>query len=283
MNCHTTTDLHPWLLNGSLQGAERASVLGHLAECSACRVELGETAEVWELLDVHVTSSDLVAYALGNTALGNTALGSTATTWSRDQLERHLAICPACRLEVELVKGSVEEDTAKEDTTDRPATPAKVLLMPPARTTTRTATRTATRISGWRTPVRLAAAMAGFALAAYGFLTLSPQLREPTRVASLETPAETPATRIDRTGSVLLADDFESGLAPSWRIVSEAPAVDITEDAVAQFANGFEPGQISGWQFVTKSSQDSPETQPALKLPKNDSIERSQRCVRTFS
>lgn len=64
--------LLPWLLNGSLETAERDEVRGHLATCEACRTALAATREAWEVFDQHIPGADLVSLAWGETPRAST-------------------------------------------------------------------------------------------------------------------------------------------------------------------------------------------------------------------
>lgn len=96
MTCNQAQELLPWLLNGSLETAERDEVRGHLATCEACRAALAATREAWEVFDQHIPSADLVSLAWGERPTGvDPALA-----------EAHLADCPRCAAEIELARMS---------------------------------------------------------------------------------------------------------------------------------------------------------------------------------
>ena len=89
MSCKDIVELLPWLLNGSLDRAERRHLLDHLAVCESCRIELEEAAQVWELSTQHIDALDLVEYAQG----------LPLTAKERERIKRHLIFCPSCRQE----------------------------------------------------------------------------------------------------------------------------------------------------------------------------------------
>jgi predicted anti-sigma-YlaC factor YlaD len=108
-NCHTTSELLPWLLNGSLEAGERAAVLAHLAACDSCRGELEATEQVWELATGHVPSLALAEYAQGLTPGGMDV----------ESIERHLGSCASCRQELEWAAGDAGDDAGRDDGTVR--------------------------------------------------------------------------------------------------------------------------------------------------------------------
>jgi len=102
MTCDQAIERLPWLLNGSLEPAEREEVQGHLTTCAACREALAETREAWRTFGQHLPPAALVAMAYGEAPGGiDPALA-----------ERHLASCPECAAELELARMSrrLEED-----------------------------------------------------------------------------------------------------------------------------------------------------------------------------
>jgi hypothetical protein len=102
MNCEQAVELLPWLLNGSLDPDERRQVLEHVGECASCRRGVADTRLAWEVFDQHLPAEALIALAWGETPTGvDPALA-----------ELHLASCPECAAELELVRTSrrLEED-----------------------------------------------------------------------------------------------------------------------------------------------------------------------------
>jgi anti-sigma factor RsiW len=96
MNCQEAIERLPWWLNGSLESVERREVEEHLAGCAPCREALAETRLTWEIYAQHIPSEALVAYAFDERPEGvDPAL-----------VERHLAECPQCAAELELVRSS---------------------------------------------------------------------------------------------------------------------------------------------------------------------------------
>src|SRR5215203_4757964 len=102
MNCDQAIELLPWLLNGTLTAEERTEVRGHLETCERCRQALGDTRQAWMVFNQHLPAETLVSMAYGEEPAGvDPALA-----------ERHLASCPQCSAELELVRTShrLEED-----------------------------------------------------------------------------------------------------------------------------------------------------------------------------
>jgi anti-sigma factor RsiW len=102
MNCQEAILRLPWWLNGSLEPAERREVDDHLAGCAPCREALEETRLAWEIFGQHIPIEALVAYA------ADAADGGPEGTDRIDPalLERHLADCPQCMAELEMVRAS---------------------------------------------------------------------------------------------------------------------------------------------------------------------------------
>lgn len=115
MTCDQAIELLPWLLNGTLEVAERDEVRRHLASCERCRQALTATRETWAAFDQHIPSQDLVALAWGDRPGGiDPALA-----------EAHLASCPQCAAEIELARMSrrlEEEDNVAVFPVARPRT-----------------------------------------------------------------------------------------------------------------------------------------------------------------
>ena len=102
MNCDLAMEFLPWLLNGTLEAAERDEVRRHLATCESCRAALNDTREAWTIFAQHLPSDALVALAYGEAPAGV----------NPEVAERHLASCPECAAELELARTSrrLEED-----------------------------------------------------------------------------------------------------------------------------------------------------------------------------
>jgi hypothetical protein len=102
MNCDDAIELLPWLLNGTLESAERDEVRRHLATCERCRAALDETRQAWTTFDQHLPAEALISLAYGEPPAGVDAAVA----------ERHLASCPQCAAELELARMSrrLEED-----------------------------------------------------------------------------------------------------------------------------------------------------------------------------
>lgn len=91
MSCQEAVELLPWLINGTLDDAERQEVREHLSACGSCRGELDDTVQAWEVLSEHIPSLALAEYAMGE----------RPSSLDREQIERHLALCPSCRGDLE--------------------------------------------------------------------------------------------------------------------------------------------------------------------------------------
>ena len=113
MNCDQTRELLPWLLNGTLEEPERGETLAHLKGCAECRAELAETRLAAALFAAHVPGDDLVAYAF-----------AAPTTLDRDTIARHLALCPSCAGELELLAESRRQEVLPFRRPSRPTAPA---------------------------------------------------------------------------------------------------------------------------------------------------------------
>jgi len=103
MNCEQAIEVLPWHLNGTLGEDEKKEVREHLAACERCRQALADTRLAWEIFDQHIPAGALVAYAAGEEPDGIPPA----------VLEEHLATCPECAAELELVRisrGLAEDD-----------------------------------------------------------------------------------------------------------------------------------------------------------------------------
>ncbi len=94
MDCQDTSELLPWLLNGTLDPAEEGEVREHLAGCADCRRGLTEAAFAWAVFDQHPEPQALVDLAFGRPAA------------DPDRLRTHLEACPRCAEELALVRRS---------------------------------------------------------------------------------------------------------------------------------------------------------------------------------
>jgi anti-sigma factor RsiW len=115
MTCDQAIERLPWLLNGSLEAAEREEVQGHLTTCTACREALAETREAWKIFGQHLPSEALVALAYEETPEGiDSALA-----------ERHLAFCPECAVELELARMSRRREEEDDRIVPFPVRPGR--------------------------------------------------------------------------------------------------------------------------------------------------------------
>jgi len=166
MTCDQAIELLPWLLNGTLEAEERAEVRRHLATCDRCREALAETQRAGALFTQHIPGPDLVSLAWGERPAGiDPALA-----------ESHLASCPQCAAELELVRMSrrlEEEDNVAVFPAAKPR-PGAV-----------EAPRT------WRAWAVAASLLA--LVASSGWVYTAVQAVDPARVARVETPAPAPS------------------------------------------------------------------------------------------
>jgi predicted anti-sigma-YlaC factor YlaD len=109
MNCNQAIEHLPWLLNGTLGDDDTKAVKDHLASCASCRQALSDTRQAWEIFDQHIPAATLVAYA----AEASDAAAGDLDGFDPALLEEHLATCPECAAELELVRmsrGLAEDD-----------------------------------------------------------------------------------------------------------------------------------------------------------------------------
>src|SRR5688572_20172163 len=97
MTCEHATELLPWLLNGTLEPAERQEVLEHVRKCEACRRALDEARLALAAAGAHLPAEALVAAAFGEPM----PPGIDAAL-----VEEHLAACPQCAADLELARTS---------------------------------------------------------------------------------------------------------------------------------------------------------------------------------
>jgi hypothetical protein len=113
MRCEQAIEFLPWLLNGALEADEKQAVREHLAACESCREALADTRTAWQIFDQHIPAAALVAHAAGEEPEGiDPAV-----------LAEHLATCPECAAELELVRvsrGLAEDDAVAFLTPRRP-------------------------------------------------------------------------------------------------------------------------------------------------------------------
>src|SRR5262245_10708568 len=96
MDCQHVTEILPWLLNGSLDAAERQAARAHLSRCRQCRQELQETAFAGAVYQQHAPEEALVDYAFDR----------PSPDLDRALIERHLAECEQCAAELEMIEES---------------------------------------------------------------------------------------------------------------------------------------------------------------------------------
>ncbi len=171
MNCELAVELLPWLLNGSLEAGERRDLIEHLRGCAACRAALAETRAAWEIFDWHPPAAALVA--------ATTSAGAGA-----HDVAEHLAACPRCAAELELVRTSkLLADPAEDE---------RIAILPSRQAATAVRRDDAAARRAWRRSA-LAAGVVGL-LAATGWLESARQARElEGRLASAAHGAAAPA------------------------------------------------------------------------------------------
>ena len=96
MTCQEATELLPWLLNGSLESAERERVQAHLEGCAGCRRELDETRAAAEVFAAHIPTAWLVDHAQDRRVEGIPGR----------LLEAHLEACADCADQLALARES---------------------------------------------------------------------------------------------------------------------------------------------------------------------------------
>lgn len=109
MDTERARELLPWLLNDTLETAERDELLTALRDSGELRRELAETRLAGEVFAQHVAAADLVAHAFGEPA-----------GLERARIEAHVALCEHCAEELALVHESrdlsaAEPATAREE------------------------------------------------------------------------------------------------------------------------------------------------------------------------
>lgn len=159
MDCQAASELLPWLLNGSLDAGESASVQAHLAGCARCRGELAEERRAAAIFGSHLSTAAILDLAWERPPEGvDPALA-----------RRHIENCPACREELALASESRRLESEG---------PAEVVPIPrPAR-------------PRWALPAALAAGLLVGLLAGRLAVPVAPPVRDEqarARVAALET------------------------------------------------------------------------------------------------
>ena len=96
MDCSHVTEILPWFVNGTLDDQERRGVEEHLGSCEGCRQELEDTHFAGSVFGRHPPPEALVDYGFGRKPQQVDAA----------VLEEHLALCPKCSAELELVRES---------------------------------------------------------------------------------------------------------------------------------------------------------------------------------
>ena len=63
MECDDAAQRLPWMVNGTIDAAERARLEEHLSGCAACRQELDETRRAASVFGAHLPTSALIDLA----------------------------------------------------------------------------------------------------------------------------------------------------------------------------------------------------------------------------
>ena len=95
MDCEQAIERLPWLLNSTLWSPKSGASGAHVASCEACRQALDETRLAWQVFDEHLPAEVLTALA-----------ADEEPGIDRRLAERHLAECPRCAAELEMVRAS---------------------------------------------------------------------------------------------------------------------------------------------------------------------------------
>jgi len=111
MDCKITSELTPWLLNGTLKTAQRHLLIRHLGQCRNCRQELEETVIAGRVYGAHLAPEVLTDYGLDG----------AARTVGTELIESHLAHCERCRNHLELVRASRDLHPPEESVAPPPA------------------------------------------------------------------------------------------------------------------------------------------------------------------
>lgn len=96
MDCTHAAEFLPWFLNGTLDAEERRAVEQHLEGCEDCRRELADTRFAGDVFREHLPAEVLVDLGFGRTSPDLDAAA----------LAGHLATCPKCAAELEMVRES---------------------------------------------------------------------------------------------------------------------------------------------------------------------------------
>jgi hypothetical protein len=191
--CHRTVLARPWLLNGSLEAAERRGVREHLIGCPACRAELARTREALSTFQAARGLTPAAAEPVRATAVATVA--RPRAPWASVPTLRRLSW--AAMIAAVLTSGGATWWLTREGrpTTEAPAAPIQA-----------------------RTPARPAAAP----------VPAQPQVIfstgfESGSLASLEAPAPTRRTRRPAApparprSNQISSVDFEGGTLETWQ------------------------------------------------------------------
>jgi predicted anti-sigma-YlaC factor YlaD len=237
MNCDRVQELLPWLLNGTLEAGERREALDHLRGCPGCRAALADTRVAWEIFDWHPQPAELIAYA--GAGAGAAASGDAAAAgFDLGAVEEHVAGCPRCAAELELVRTSrMLADPAEDE---------RIAILParPQARRGELAAQAATRDDAaarraWRRSA-LAASVVGL-LAASGWFASARQSRDLERrlAAAGATAAATAPTAATASTAPTPSTASRSAASPAAAPTSRDAAADLrrrTAEAEAKLA-----------------------------------------------
>lgn len=100
--CARTIPALPWLLNGSLQGADLRQVREHLIQCPACRQELARTRTALAMFTTDAVAAARAPQAVSTATTSNTA---TASNIQRGRVLRRLSWAAAAAVVVSSFAG----------------------------------------------------------------------------------------------------------------------------------------------------------------------------------
>lgn len=201
MRCDQTIELLPWLLNGTLGEDERRKVREHLTDCPSCQQAFADTRQAWQIFDQHIPADALVAYAAGD------RLEEPLSAL----LEAHLASCPECAAELELVRtsrGLAEDDTIAMLSPRQPRAAGPADAAPGARP----ANGARPAAGRWKAAA-LAAGLAGL-IAANGWYQTAERARtladRVAAISAISTPAPAPSRQETGAAAEVSPQDRES-------------------------------------------------------------------------
>ena len=103
MECDDAAQRLPWMVNGTIDAAERARLEEHLSGCAACRQELDETRRAASVFGAHLPTSALIDLAWERPNTLDSAL-----------VNRHLEQCKQCSEELSMARQSRQLEAKPE-------------------------------------------------------------------------------------------------------------------------------------------------------------------------